>query len=460
MLKSDQLKQARAKKAEAAQAILDKASDTYKLTAEDKAAAKALTAEVSDYTDQIESQLKIEAALRDAPPPARPTPVLDANGNTPGGRVWSPAFTLKAFTKPHAGRTPEQNAYRAGKWLDAVLNGNQRSLQYCQENGVFGYGTQQVQNAVHEEGTNSTGGYLVPDEFERSVINLRDTYGVARRFCDVKNMTSDVHLQPKRLTGLTATARGESVAVTESNKTWGLVQMTAKSWDVLSKFTRELNEDAIISMADDLAEEMGLAFAYAEDNSLMNGDGSATYNGISGLYTIWFNQWASSESWKGGVTTATHDLPTEIDATDLAKLIGQVAPWAKQTGRCAWFCSPEYAAAIFDRLTGAAGGNNAADIAAGRPRTYSGYPVIEVLTAPANDYTTAQDEKPMVWFGDMRSAVRFGNRRGMTVQILNELYAANGQIGVIGSERFDLNVHNYGTTSVKSPLVAFMGETS
>jgi HK97 family phage major capsid protein len=457
MKKSDQLKALRAQKAEEAEKLLNGAAPS----AEDKTKAQALIDEVKALGPQIENQLTIEAALLDKPaaPPAATLPRLDENGNTPGARVWSPASKLKAFTKDHSGRKAEENAFRAGKWLDATINGNPKSLKYCQEHGIFSYGTQIV-NAVHEEGTNSTGGYLVPDEFERAVINLRDTYGISRQFCDVKAMSSDVHLQPKRLTGLTATARGESVAVTESNKTWGLVQMTAKSWDILSKFTRELNEDAVIGMADDLAEEMGLAFAYAEDNSLFNGDGSATYNGISGLYTIWFAQWAASESWKGGVTTATHDLPTEIDATDLGKVMGQVAPWAKQTGRCAWFCSPEYASAIFDRLTGAAGGNNAFDLAAGRPRKYAGYPVIECLTAPANDYTTAQDEKPMVWFGDMRSAVRFGNRRGMTVQILNELYAANGQIGIIGSERFDLNVHNYGTTSVKSPLVAFMGETS
>ncbi len=457
MKKSDQLKQLKAQKAEDAQKLLDNPA----ATAEDKTRANGLIAEIKDLSTQIENQLVLEAALTDKPAaiPQAALPKLDANGNTPGGRVWSPAYRLKAFTKDHSGRKAEENAFRAGKWMDAVVNGNPRSMKYCQEHGIFSYGTEIV-NAVHEEGTNSTGGYLVPDEFERAVINQRDTYGIARQFCDVKNMSSDVHLQPKRLTGLTATARGESVAVTESNKTWGLVQMTAKSWDILSKFTRELNEDAVISMADDLASEMALAFAYAEDYALFQGDGSATYNGISGLYKIFFDQWASSETFKGGVTTATHDLPGEVDATDLGKVIGMIAPWAKMSGRCAWFCSPEYAATIFDRLTGAAGGNTAADLAAGRPRRYAGYPVIECLTAPANDYTTAQDEKPMLWFGDMSAAVRFGNRRGMTVQVLNELYAANGQIGIIGSERFDINVHNYGSTTAKSPLVALMGETS
>lgn len=471
---SDKLKQSRAAKAEQAQAIYNAADAAGRQpTAEETTQFNTLMDEVRALSTRIDAQIELERVTSDVPatPNAATRPNVDVNGNSPSQRAYTPAFPVKNFRKPHAGRTPEENAFRSGKWLQAIL-GNRQAMQYCQENGIFAYGSNQVALEIeaaaqrtgiynaHSEGSNSAGGFLVPDEFEAAVINLRDTYGVARRFCDVKNMSSDYHVQPKRLTGLTATARAEEGAVTESSKTWGQVALTAKSWDLLSKFSRELNEDAVISIADDLTGEAAIAFAYAEDNSLFNGDGSGTYNSITGLYTIWFNQWAGSETYKGGVTTATHDLPTEVDATDLAKVIGQIAPWAKQMGRCRWFCSPEYAAAIFDRLTGAAGGNNAFDLAAGRPRTYAGYPVTECLTAPANDYTTAQDEKPMLWFGDMASAVRFGNRRGMTVQILNELYAANGQIGIIASERFDINVHNYGSTSVKSPLVAFMGETS
>jgi hypothetical protein len=47
----------------------------------------------------------------------------------------------------------------------------------------------------------------------------------------------------------------------------------------------ELAEDAVISIADDLAQEMGYAFAVAEDAAGWTGDGTSTYGGISGVKT-------------------------------------------------------------------------------------------------------------------------------------------------------------------------------
>jgi hypothetical protein len=47
----------------------------------------------------------------------------------------------------------------------------------------------------------------------------------------------------------------------------------------------ELAEDAVISIADDLAQEMGYAFAVAEDAAGWTGDGTSTYGGIRGVKT-------------------------------------------------------------------------------------------------------------------------------------------------------------------------------
>ena len=54
-------------------------------------------------------------------------------------------------------------------------------------------------------------------------------------------------------------------------------------------------------------------------------------------------------------------------------------------------------------------------------------------------------------------AASMGNRRGIEVQVLNERYAELGQLGIVATERFDLVVHDLGSTTVKGPVAALYG---
>ena len=112
---------------------------------------------------------------------------------------------------------------------------------------------------------------------------------------------------------------------------------------------------------------------------------------------------------------------------------------------------------IFGRLKAAAGGNTMTDLA-GRPMpSYLGYPIVtseSMLSA-----VTAQNDKVMAMFGNFGMASSFGDRRGISVQVLRERYAEKLQIGIIGSERFDVVNHDLGTTTVKGPLAALLGTT-
>jgi HK97 family phage major capsid protein len=467
MLKSDQLKQTRAAKAEQAQALLDLPTPTAEQTAQ----AAALTAEVKAMGSQIENQITIEAALRDKPaaPPAPAQPTLNPENRTriafasPGPLKAFRASTERRPSSFENRQEAERAAYASGKWIQAALFGNKRAQQWCQEHGVFSHGASPERIAakeheifnVHEEGTNESGGFLVPDEFERSVIDLRIEYGVIRRWAKRSIMTSDYKVQPKRTGVLTAYPINESAAFTESTKSWGQAALTAKKWGVLTKWSTEVGEDAIIGMADDLAMEAGKAFAYAEDNAGFNGDGSGTYHGITGLVKRFFD--GSAASFVGCVTTATHDVFTEIDGDDLDKVVAALPQFTGIDRN--WYISPVGKALVFDPLLRAAGGNTQDQVASGAPPRYLGSGIVTSPLLP-NLPTEAYDEDPMVWYGDMSESILFGDRRGVTLQILNELYAANGQIGLIASERFDINVHNIGDATNAGPLVAYIGETS
>jgi HK97 family phage major capsid protein len=52
---------------------------------------------------------------------------------------------------------------------------------------------------------------------------------------------------------------------------------------VLTTVSNELNEDAFVNLADDVAGEIAYAFAKKEDECGFVGDGTSTYGGIEGV---------------------------------------------------------------------------------------------------------------------------------------------------------------------------------
>jgi len=452
---SNQLKQTRAAKAEEARGIYSAADTANRApTAEEKTKFDGLMAEVDALTTRIDAQLRIEASLIDNPatPPAASLTTEPARATAVSINRHGP---LKAFRAQSFGGSvaeAEKAAFQCGQWLLA-LAGNKKALAYCTENGVFSYGSRQV-FAVHEEGANSTGGILVPTQFEQAVIDLREEYGMFRKWAKSQPMTSDYLVKPRRVGGLTAYPVAESGAYTESSKTWDSITLTAKKWGVLAKYTTELAEDSVVSISDDLTQEAAYAFAVAEDGAGIDGAGEATYAGIVGTQKKFFD--ANASSWPGAISTATHDLFSEVDADDLDKMVAALPLFARRSAK--WYISPYGKALVFDPLLRAAGGNTKTDIAGAMYNSYLGFPIVESVAM--NSTTSAIDEIAMFYLGDLQLAATIGWRRGITVQLLNELYAANGQIGLIASERFDINVHDIGSSSAAGPLVALIGETS
>ena len=112
----------------------------------------------------------------------------------------------------------------------------QESMDWLADNGI--------QVKAQNEGTNSAGGYLVPEEMSSDIIDLREEYGVFRQHTRVHQMASDHTVIPRRSGGLTAYAVGESDSITESEKSWDQVALTAKKWATLTRYTSEVDEDA------------------------------------------------------------------------------------------------------------------------------------------------------------------------------------------------------------------------
>src|SRR5690606_8113020 len=105
------------------------------------------------------------------------------------------------------------------------------------------------------------GGHLVPDEFGTDMIDLREQFGVIRREARIVPMSSDTRSDPRRLGGLTAAFVGEATQGSYDDADWDRVTLTAKKLMVLTRYSTEVGEDAFVSMGDELAYEIGYAFA-------------------------------------------------------------------------------------------------------------------------------------------------------------------------------------------------------
>jgi len=361
--------------------------------------------------------------------------------------------TVKTWGKLNSFKTVE-DAYSAGQWYLAVA-GNKRSQEWCAEHGMP---IQYFGGTGHQEGANTTGGYLVPDQLDNSIIDLKVEYGAFRRNANVVQMTSDVIQRPRRTGGLTAYFVGESAAGTESTKSWDKVQLIAKKLMALTKISSELREDAIISIADDLTREIAYAFAYKEDYCGFLGDGTSTYGGITGISTKLSSLNGVDEG--GGMILAAGNLFSEVTVGDLGRCVGKCPTYARAGAK--WYCSPVVHDAVIQRLLYAGGGNTGKDLEGKWQPKALGYPVELVEVMPSSD----SNSQIMLLFGNLQQAAMMGDRRQTTIAfsdtavVDSQSVFEQDEIAVRGTERFDINVHDVGSASAAGPVVCLISASA
>ena len=420
----------------------------------------ACLARIEVLTADIERRMKLEAqqtarmaqesnqpprvpqSAAPGQPPADPVPAAAASPNTSAGipRAYG---KLMAFPKTRDG---EARAYRAGMFIRASIYGDVKAADYCRQHGIG------VRSAL-AGGVNTAGGVLVPEEFERAIIDLREEYGLIRRLVRVRPMGSDTQNIPRRTGGLTAYYTGENTAGTESDASWDNVQMTAKKLMVLTRMSSEISEDAVIDLADTMAQEIAYAFAVKEDTVGLTGTGISTDGGIVGVNV------KAIDGSHGMATVAAasgHDTLPEIDADDLINLLAAVPKYAKRGA--AWICSPAAEEVVFNAIKIAGGGNTRDILADSDTPRFLGYP-IEVTDVYPDSVSTTYNGAVMIGFGNLMQAVSLGDRRGIRVALSSEQYWEEDQIGVKGTMRHDINVHDLGSDTVKSPFVVLTGTT-
>jgi HK97 family phage major capsid protein len=205
----------------------------------------------------------------------------------------------------------------------------------------------------------------------------------------------------------------------------------------------EINEDAVINLADDLAAEIAYAFSNAEDTNGFNGDGTSTYGGIWGA-TVKINDGNHAASIHTAATN--NDSFGEFTLTDFHGVVGKLPLYARMNAK--WYISAAGFANSMERLAYAGGGNTTSHITGGTGLAFLGYPVVLSQVLNTSLVGTPASGTIACLFGDLRLSTAFGSRRGVTVAMSEHRYFDTDQIGIRGTQRVDINNHSLG------PLIA------
>jgi HK97 family phage major capsid protein len=268
----------------------------------------------------------------------------------------------------------------------------------------------------HKVGTDSLGGYLVPDEFRRELVMALNEENVIRGLATVFPTTSGTMTIPVNSAHGSASWKTEEAAYSTSDETFAEVTLNAYKATALIKVSEELLNDSAFPVESLLATEFGRRLGKLEEEAFINGDGSAKPTGIVG---------GSAE---GATATATN----AITADELTNLYhGLARPYR---ARATWVMNDSTIKLIRKLKTGVSNDNTylwQAGLQDGEPDRLFGRPVVASEFMPAA--TTGL--KPIV-FGDI-SYYYIGDRQAMSMQRLVELYAANGHVGFRQFKRTD-----------------------
>ena len=375
-----ELREKRAKAWDAAKDFLDsKRGNDGLLSAEDTATYDKMEADVvalGKEIDRLERQSAIDAEL------ARPTamPITNQPGE---GRI----------TEKKTGRASEE--YRDAFWNNIRDKGNPYELK----------------NSL-SIGTDSEGGYLVPDEFERKLIDALQEENFFRTLATVIKTSSGDRKIPVVTGHGEAAWMDENGLYPESDDTFGMTSIGAFKLGTAIKVSEELLNDSVFDLEGYIATEFARRIGTKEEEAFLIGDGASKPSGV-------FNDA------ENGVTADSVNI-TFDDIMDLYHSLR--IPYRS---KAVWILNDTTVKALRKLKDG---NNNYI----WQPSVQLGQPDL-ILNRPYYTSTFAPDLKAgnkVIAFGDF-SYYWIADRQGRSFKRLNELYAANGQVGFLASQRVD-----------------------
>lgn len=382
MSKTVELRQQRAALIEQNRALLDKAEAAKRdLTAEETQEFARRMTEVDQLLARIEReerQFALEAAL------------TQTTGRPPTGPPFPTGPVAPAAGDGHA-------EYRSAFW------------------GAFRRGFQVLSDTEVRSlsvGVNVAGGFLVPDDFERRLVELLTAQNVMRAAATVVTTSHDRQIPVETGKG-TAHWAAEGTIAPESDPAFGQRLLTAHKISTLILISTELLQDSAFDIEGYVSRLFAHRIGEREEAAFVAGTGVNQPRGII----------------LDAPTGVTAAAAAAITADELIRLFHAVP--VPYRARGSWLLNDATILAV--RLLKETSGQYIwqPGLQAGQPDRLLGRPVLASAAMP----TMAAGARSVI-FGDLTS-YWIGDRKGRTMQRLTEAYATSGQVGFLGTQRVD-----------------------
>ena len=264
---------------------------------------------------------------------------------------------------------------------------------------------------VLQEGVDESGGYLVPDELDKSLVDVLEEENIMRKLGHPLT-TSGQHKINLVASKPAALWIEEGGALTFGDAAFDQKFLDAHKLHVAIKVTEELLYDNAFQLEKWIIEEFGKALANAEEDAFLNGDGNGKPNGLF-------------KDAQTGVTINSVDI-TADDVIDLVYSLKR--PYRKNAS----FITNDGTLGVIRKLKDDNGNYLwQPSLQAGQPDTLLGYSIHTSQFAPV----LAAGNVAMA-FGDY-NYYNIGDRGRRAFQELKELFAGNGMVGFVMKERVD-----------------------
>lgn len=382
-----ELREKRAKAWEAAKAFLDShRKENGVLSAEDDAAYTRMEQEITDLGKEIARLERQEA--------------LDAELNRPVNKPLT--------GKPMNGKLEDDGEGKTGRASDEYKKNFWNAMRSKAP-------VPNVTNAL-QIGTDTEGGYLVPDEFENTLVEALEEENIFRQMAKIIQTSSGDRKIPVVATKGTASWMDEEGAYPESDDSFGQVSIGAYKLGTMIKVYEELLNDSVFDLQSYITREFARRIGSREEEAFFTGNGTGKPLGIL----------AATGGAETGITAASATAVTADELIDLYYSLR--SPYRRNA---VWTLNDSTVKAIRKLKDGNGQYLWQPGITAGAPDMILGRPVRTSTYMPeiaAGAKTIAFGDFSYYWIAD---------RQGRSFKRLNELFAATGQVGFLASQRVD-----------------------
>jgi HK97 family phage major capsid protein len=283
-------------------------------------------------------------------------------------------------------------------------------------------------------GTPQDGGYLVPDETERTVNAALKDISPIRAIASVRQVSGSVFKKPFSLTGPGTGWVAETAARTQTTSpTLAALSFPTMELYAMPAATPQLLDDAAIDIDEWIADEVRVAFAEQEGTAFVSGDGSSKPRGFLDYDQVANGSWVWGKI--GFITTGTAGAFPASNPTD--KLIDLAYSVRSAYRANAHFVMNRATEAAIRKFKDADG--NYIWQPAGRPGeapTLLGHPVAE-----SEDMPNIGADAMAIAFGDFRRGYLIVDRVG--IRVLRDPYSSKPYVLFYTTKRVGGGVQDF-----------------